>query len=274
MTLLTVNEDRCKRDGICVQTCPAGLIEIKDAAAYPTMIAGGEELCLHCGHCVAVCPRQAMDHAAIKAEACPPIRKELKLSPEQAEQFLRARRSIRVYRPETVARDLLSRVIHIARYAPSGHNMQPVQWLVIHDPQQVRHLAGIVVDWMRALVKEQSPLAQMLHMDRVIESWEAGNERIFRGAPHVIVTHAPQDNRAAQSACVLALGYLELMAPTLGLGACWAGYFNAAALFWPPMMEALALPPGHAVFGALMIGYPKFTYHRMPLRNTPDITWR
>ena len=274
MPLISVVENLCKRDGICADVCPAAIIEFKDKDSFPTMIEGGEEVCIHCGHCVAVCPHGALNHESMQADQCPPIRKEAMVSAEQAEQFLRQRRSIRTYKERSVDRDQLERLIQIARYAPSGHNTQPVSWTVIYERQEVHRLAGMVVDWMRSLIAEGSPLVEMLHLDRVIQSWEAGTERIFRNAPHLIIAHADQEGRTAQSGCTIALTYLELMATGFGLGACWAGYFTAASLFWPPIMEALELPRGHVVFGALMIGHPKYRYHRMPLRNEPNITWR
>lgn len=273
MTLLRVNREKCKRDGVCVQTCPVGIIELKDKDAFPTLIKDGDQFCIQCGHCVAVCPHQAMDHAVIRADQCPPINKDLIISAEQAEQFLRTRRSIRVYKDKTADRDLLSRLIRIARYAPSGHNTQPVEWLVIYESDRVRQLSALVIDWMRHLVREKSPLAEMFHMDRIIRSWESGTERIFRGAPHLIITHAHKETRTAPSSSTLALAYLELMAPALGVGACWAGYFMAAASFWPPALESLKLPKDHAVFGAMMVGYPKFRYHRLPTRKEPKISW-
>jgi len=89
-----------------------------------------------------------------------------------------------------------------------------------------------------------------------------------------LVTHAPKKEQSAPSACTLALSYFELAAPSLGLGACWAGFFYAASNVWPPMQQALALPEGHASFGAMMVGYPEYAYHRLPLRSEPLITWR
>lgn len=274
MSLIQVDNERCKHDDICVKTCPLKIIERKTGDACPTMIEGGDALCIHCGHCVAVCPHQAMNHVSMSADQCPPILKELQPTAEQAEQFLRMRRSIRTYKQKKVDRDLLSRLVHIARYAPSGHNTQPVEWLVIQDGDVVRELAGKVIDWMRQLVQQGAEIAQMLHMDRIIQGWDAGTDRIFRGAPHLIIAHAPQELRTSQSSSLIALAYLELMAPALGLGACWAGYFMAAALLDPPTLAALQLPQGHAVFGCVMVGYPKFRYHRLPLRKTPRITWR
>ena len=127
---------------------------------------------------------------------------------------------------------------------------------------------------MRDLLDKGGPLAKALHMDRLVAAWDAGVERICRGAPHVIVAHAPKEERTAPQACTIALTYLELAAPSFGLGACWAGYFNTAANFWPPMQEALDLPEEHVSFGAMMIGYPKFKYQRLPLRNEAHILWR
>jgi nitroreductase len=207
-------------------------------------------------------------------DACPPVQKELLLSPAQVEHALRSRRSIRTYRKKPVERETITKLIDIARYAPSGHNSQPVRWHIIYDREVVSELAGHVADWMRSLLKEQYEFAVSLHMDRVVAGWDAGMDPICRNAPHVIVTHAPKDDRAAPAACTIALSYLDLAAPSFGLGACWAGYFNAAATMWSPMQEALGLPKGDTCFGSMMIGYPKYAYHRLPLRNEPHITWR
>lgn len=274
MELLSVDQEKCKRDGICAAVCPAGIIEFKIKEAFPTMIEGGHELCIRCGHCVAVCPHGAMSHEAMNTTECPPVRDELNLQPDQVEQFLRSRRSIRTYKKKQVDRDVLTKLIELASFAPSGHNTRPVNWLVIYDSDKVQRLAGIVAEWMASLIKEGSPLAAALHMDHVVAAWEAGKDRICRGAPHVLIAHAPKDERTAPAACTIALTYLELATPAFGLGACWAGYFNAAANFWPPMAEALDLPEGHVSFGAMMVGQPQFKYPRLPLRNELKTLWR
>ena len=96
----------------------------------------------------------------------------------------------------------------------------------------------------------------------------------LRIGPHVVVAHSQKQERSAPAAGTIALAHLELAAPSFGLGACWAGYFNAAANLWPPMLEALNLPEGHVSFGAMMVGYPKYKYQRLPLRNEAKIIWR
>ncbi|NQU15281.1 MAG: nitroreductase family protein [Desulfobacteraceae bacterium] len=92
----------------------------------------------------------------------------------------------------------------------------------------------------------------------------------------MIVAHGPNDLPipASGSGCTIALTTLELAAPSFGLGACWGGYFNATANNYPPLRQALDLPENHDPYGAMMIGYPTYGYHRIPLRKDPDIKWR
>jgi len=206
-------------------------------------------------------------------DQCPSVQEHLELNADQCEHFLRSRRSIRVYMDKSVPRADLARLIEVARYAPSGHNSQCAEWLVLDNRDELRKLAGIVADWMRWMIGNMPSLALAWHMDKALQRWEDGRDVILRNAPVVIITHAEEQNRLAPSTCTIALSYLELAATSMGLGCCWAGYFNAAAVTFPPMKEALALPTGHQCFGSMMVGYPKFSYHRLPTRKPPSISW-
>jgi len=274
MALFSVDPHKCQRDGICVAECPAKIIELADDESFPKPIAGAEELCIHCGHCVTVCPHGALSLEDMKPEDCPPLRRDQLPGPEQCEHFLRSRRSIRNFKEKPVPRETLINLIEIARYGPTGHNLQPVHWLVIEKTEEVKRMGGLVADWMRLMIKEQPKLADLFHLDRVVQAWDQGVDRILRGAPHLIVAHAQKALAPAQAACIIALTYLDLAAPSFGLGTCWAGYFNTAANLYSPMQEDLKLPKGHQCFGAMMIGYPKYPYHRLPLRKEPPISWR
>lgn len=274
MTLFVVDENKCKKDGICAAECPTKIILFKGKNAVPRPAQGAEATCINCGHCVAVCPHGALSLEKMPVESCPPVKKEWLLGPEQAEHFLRSRRSIRNYKDNPVDKKTISRLIEIAGYAPTGHNFQPVNWLVIYDGDELKRLIGIVIDWMRDSIEKQHGLAKMMHFKEIVTAWDFGINVVSRGAPHLIITHASQMDPSAQSACRNALAYLELAAGPLGLGSCCCGFFDAAAMFWKPLREALDLPKGHVPQGAVMVGYPKYKYHRLPARNEPRITWR
>ena len=273
MKLFEVDQKTCDQDGICAAVCPAAIIDF-EKGGHPRPAAGAEDICIRCGHCVAVCPTGSLSHRDMPVEQCPPINEDLLLNAEQCEQFLRNRRSIRVYKKKPVPRDDLARLIEIARYAPSGHNCQCAEWLVLTDKNELQRLSGIVADWMRGMMTNMAAFASSMNMDRTLKRWEEGEDVFLRGAPAVIVAHAEKDNPLAHATCTIALTYLELAATSFGLGCCWAGYFNRAANTFPPMAEALSLPEGHRAFGSMMVGYSRFRYHRLPLRNPPPITWR
>ncbi len=274
MAHLLADERKCRRDGICVAVCPLGIIELREEKAVPTPVEGADRLCINCGHCVAVCPYGAMSLSTMDPEDCPPVRREWSLAPEQAEHFLRSRRSIRVYRDEPVERDILRRLIEVARYAPSGHNMQPVRWMVVQEAAEVRRLAGMTVDWMASVLDARPEEGRSMGLERFVRDREEGRDTVCRGAPHLVIAHGPAGSPVAATAATLALAYLELAAPSFGLGACWAGWLNAAARQWPPLGESLALPEGHAALGSMMVGRPRYRYQRLPLRREPDIDWR
>ncbi|MCL2458254.1 MAG: nitroreductase family protein [Desulfobulbus sp.] len=273
MDLFTVNQETCNRDGICAAVCPLGIIAWRQGDV-PVPAAGMEHACIRCGHCTAVCPTASLRHRDMPVDACLPVRPELRLDPEQCAHFIRARRSIRTYMERPVEREKLAQLIDMARYAPSGVNSQNARWLVIGNREELRRLSGIVIDWMRWLQVEKPAFAQEMHLQRTLEQWQAGQDVILRGAPVLIVAHAEKEHRLGASTCIIALTTLELAAPSLGLGGCWAGYFSAAAAVCPPLQEALGLPEGRQCFGAMMIGYPKFVYHRLPTRKTPTVVWR
>jgi len=77
MGLLQIDERKCKKDGVCVGECPVAIMYMKDKDSVPEMVPGGDQVCLLCGHCVAVCPHGALSHAKVPIESCPPVDKDL-----------------------------------------------------------------------------------------------------------------------------------------------------------------------------------------------------
>jgi nitroreductase/NAD-dependent dihydropyrimidine dehydrogenase PreA subunit len=268
-----VDAEKCNRDGLCVEECPARIIRLDASDGVPVPADDFTSYCIACGHCVAVCPTDAFRLKWLSPDQCPPVVRDLQLSREQAEQFLRSRRSIRTFKERPVDRTDLEKLLEMACYAPSAKNNQPWHWAVVERPAEVRRLAGLVIDYMRGFMAEKPKLAALLSYTRVVAAWDLGYERVCRGAPHLIVAHADKNWGFGAEDTALALSYLELYAPVLGLGTCWAGYFYMAVNAHPPLFEALKLPAKHRAFGAMMVGYPKFRYHRLAPRKPPKVSW-
>ncbi len=274
MSLFSIDQKKCKRDGICAAECPSKIIVQTDRKSFPSLIENGGEFCINCGHCVAVCPYGALALNTMPLSDCPPIHKKILPDADALKQLLVARRSIRQYKGKTVSRKLLAELIDVARYAPTGSNAQQVQWTVFQNPEDVRKLAGMVVDFTKIILPVLTDVERARRMQRIVDAWDDGKDRVLRGAPHLMVAHCPADLNFPAADCAIALTYMELYAYAKGLGTCWAGYFTAAAGMHEPLIKALKMPTGHKCFGAVMLGYPKYSYHRVPMRNKPLVAWR
>jgi len=268
-----VDAQKCNQDELCVQACPTGVIRMPSGGQTPVPTVDFGDWCLACGHCVAVCPTQAFRLSWLGPEDCLAFEKDLRLDDRQAEQFLRSRRSIRNFKNQPVERWKLEKLLQMACYAPSAKNSQPWHWTVIQEPAEVRRLASMVVDWMRSIMDQYPQQARERGFLRVVAAWDAGQERICRGAPHVIVVHGDKEYGFGAEDSALAISHIELFAPVLGLGSCWGGYFYSAVNWYPPLFEALGLPADHRAFGAVMVGYPQLRYQRMPQRKPPRVVW-
>jgi nitroreductase/NAD-dependent dihydropyrimidine dehydrogenase PreA subunit len=274
MSLLIVDESKCKQDGFCARDCPRAIIRIKDKESYPELVQGGEQVCLICGHCVAVCPHGAMSHTKVPFENCPPLQKELYIDEARVVQLLRSRRSIRQFKDTPVEKQKIERLIEIARYAPTGSNTQLVEWRVFAGRDKIKELAKLAADWARAMLEKDPQAAKKNpYIPGIVAAWDAGYDAVLRGAPVMVMASAPKKDHNGTVNLTLALSYLELAAPGMGLGACWAGLLQGALLGWPPLQEAIGLPEDHTHHYPMMLGYPKAKYFRLPQRKPPKITW-
>ena len=272
MNWFNLDTTTCQRDGICAEVCPGDLI-VFQKGEYPKPIDGAERVCIKCGHCVAACPTGSLSLRDTPVEQCPPVQKALYLTQQHCEHFLRSRRTIRLYQNKTIPREDMARLIEMARYAPSGYNSQCVEWLVLDKKDELQRLAGQVIEWMRWAVTEKPAFPLVKPIQNALQRWAKGNNVVYRDAPAVVITHAEKNNLLAPTSCTIALTYLDLAATSMGLGCCWAAYLNEAANEYPPMTELLSVPEGHRCYGAMMVGYPKLTFHRLPTRRPPKIKW-
>ena len=272
MALIQVDPDKCEKEGICAEVCPVNILGM-DPEKGPQVLPGLSQYCIGCGHCVAACPHGALNNVRNPLAKQTPLPTHPVVDSKTAFTFLRSRRSIRCYRDDRLSHETLEQLLHIARYAPSGHNSQGLSYVVVEGRDNLHQLCGLVVEWMRTVIVAQPELATMLHLAAIVEAHQAGRDMILRQAPHLIVATADKNSRMAQVSTYLALEYVELYATAMGLGTCWAGYVQACAQQFPPFAGFLKLPEDRMITGAMMVGYPKYAYYRLPERDPLEITW-
>jgi len=65
-------------------------------------------------------------------------------------QFIRSRRTIRAIKPDPIPDEHVEKLLEAARWAPTGFNMQPVELLVVKDPELRAGIKAIVDDYMNS----------------------------------------------------------------------------------------------------------------------------
>lgn len=138
--------------------------------------------------------------------------------------------SVRAYRPDPIAEELLAEVLEAGRLAPTAANRQPVQIIVIHTAGRAAELRRIYHrEWF-----SQAPLALCV-CALPGQAWVRG----YDGKCYADVDAA------------IIMDHLTLATADLGLGTCWIAAFDPAAA-----REVLGLPPGVEPVAFTPLGYP------------------
>jgi len=165
-------------------------------------------------------------------------------------QVFRDRRSIRTYKDTPVPAELIEQALDAARLAPSWKNLQCWRFLVLTDADK------------RA---------------RVLEAFPEGNpgRRAIAGAPVVIVVCADPSESDVENGIpyfvadtAIAFEHLCLAAHALGLGTCWMGWYDEAAI-----KAALGIPAHIRIVGITPLGYPDQAPKARPRKELSQIAF-
>ena len=137
----------------------------------------------------------------------------------------RGRRSVRAYRPDPVAEELLLELVEAARWAPTAVNTQPWEFIIITDPA------------VKAAVGKQARYFGL--------GWPH-----IHAAPALIAVCARKATPFARDDCIFAGANLMLAAAERGLGTCWIGGFNEQTI-----KRLLGVPDDYLLPGFCTVGY-------------------
>jgi nitroreductase/NAD-dependent dihydropyrimidine dehydrogenase PreA subunit len=284
---IRVLEDRCKPCLLCVRECVAGAWRAVDGR--PLMAA--PELCNRCSHCVAVCPRGAIVHAALDPVQIRRTAPGL-LVPEIYAEIVRGRRSIRQFRPKEVPADRIQSILDLAGHSPTASNQQNVGYTVISEQRRLLAISEAVFGvgrwlhaqtrkgvgrWIYRAFKTISPgngLERYLEpMAYYIAETEKGRDYILHGAPVLILVHGPAKGAFHAENCNIAAANIMNDAHARGLGTCYIGFLCLALKFSRTLRRLVQIPKGRKVYACLVMGYPAYRHAYTASRKKPAIQW-
>jgi nitroreductase len=167
-----------------------------------------------------------------------------------------------------VSNQIIEHIINdVLVYASSGHNTRGFEAVVVNGRDKLNTLTGLSCDFFQTIVDGgQARSFDLKVFDRIIKAWRGSKiDRVFRGANQAVVVHCPASFVPAEPAVKVMLTYFELMANTMGIGTTWAGYFMVAGGY-APIKEYLGIPKENNIYGAMMFGWPAFSYPLIPKR--------
>jgi nitroreductase/Pyruvate/2-oxoacid:ferredoxin oxidoreductase delta subunit len=272
MPQIIIDKNLCTRCNTCATVCVMEIIDKKTDSSYPTIPGEKTDYCLKCGHCESFCAQRALTLDFLLNEKIDATFSDSQIDPQALALYIKNRRSVRHFSSKNVNKELIAKVIDIARYAASGGNSQPVKWLVIHEPSEVKHIACLTIDWMRTIQNTSHLLAD--YVAAIISTWDNGLDLICHNAPHLLFAHVPVEPIDDPTEAIIAMTHFDIAAPSFGIGTCWAGFVKMATDNYKPLRDLLSLPEGRKAACPMLFGYSSYKITSIPRRNPVDITWK
>lgn len=290
---ISVDESRCNGCGLCVMICKDFGLELKDkkAVAAPEPAFG----CFACGHCMAVCPEDAIfieGRELSPADLFEMPSRESATGYDSLMALLQRRRSTREFKDKAVDRELIDQVLAAARTAPMGIPPSDVNVLVFDTREKanaftmdfvdyLKHLKWMTSSWFLALMKPFWTKANLeLFRDfigplivKYTEMQKQGNNYVTYDPPVLMYFYGSPYCDPADP--LIPATYAMLAAESLGLGTCMLGAIHpfiqqggAAAKFREK--HGIKYPSKEGIFVAM--GYPKMKFKKGIRRTFASVT--
>lgn len=162
---------------------------------------------------------------------------------------VKARRTIRKFKPDPVPKEHILKILDTARYAPTARNKQPWKFLVVQDRQKLDSLKDKAIEWFINTYGKDNPDGESFRksVNQMAENALSAPlyVAVLVNTKEAIPEYAVHDG-------VLAAGYLMLAAKSLGYG---TGFYTR--LFPEEKMKAFfGIPDEYAVICFTPLGVP------------------
>jgi nitroreductase/NAD-dependent dihydropyrimidine dehydrogenase PreA subunit len=258
----------------CVKDCPSNAIDIEKGTINAS--------CIHCGHCVAICPESTV------FPDMDPVKKlnSLKVSPIEFQDLSASIRTCRSYQNKEVDDSTLNLLIENMKHYPSASNARPIEITAVKTQELIQKLNDrtaetliktikvITSPLLMPILKALAPKMNVSRLNNYKKQYIVRNtpesSLVCHHAPMVMLFHAPvkKYGMAAADAYIWST-YTSIYANTLGLGTCFNGFITNGMERSKAMRSEFSIPSGHRVYAALLLGYPKVKYINEAGRDIP-----
>ncbi len=284
---IKIDEKKCNSCGLCVRDCISGCLTSNDDRP----VVNRPEWCSLCSHCLAICPKGAIEHSGLTGWPPQPVGSE-KLDQKMYKRTVMTRRSIRQFKDIDVHRKDIEDIIALASYSPTASNSRDVSYIVISDKKQIRNIGmsifkkfekimkffknppGSFLTFLINLIASKNTVNRYLDRYEFFTNWvKNGRDIITHDAPVLILILGPKKSRFARENSAIAACNITNYANTKGLGTCYIGLINVALDLNRKLSKSLGVPKGKKAYLALVMGYQAYKFQNTPVRPEPTINW-
>lgn len=217
------------------------------------------------------------------------------------EKVIYSRRSLRVYKPDAVPKEMIHRVLEAGRFAPSAGNCQGWKFVVVTDRKLLDELSAATIGFLGLFTKlyqgkgtartalkkslafikpnaiDQRPMCAIQAL--ITPKFGEGNLDTFFNAPAAIFLLKHHLHISEPDLGIGICGQnIVLAAHSLGLGTCYVGFVSNALNLDPrtksKFHKRLGIEwPYDKVGTVLTIGYPAVPADKPVDRELPKVTW-
>ena len=192
-------------------------------------------------------------------------------------ELVKKRRSTRKFKPEPIPDEYVDKIIEAARWAPSGANSQPWEFIIIKKPELKQKIIEYITEYnrlMRKLELLREPALQFKWGPPGYRNASAfillcGDTRLKEAYPLNKVLQ-PKGSSIFDSSLANTFLYMTLAAATLGLGAEWISV-TATPYVQAFTKDLLGIPKELEIYDMLAVGYPDEEPGPRPVRALEDI---
>jgi nitroreductase len=191
-------------------------------------------------------------------------------------ELFKKRQSIRKFKPDPVPDEYVDKIIEAARWAPSGANSQPWQFIVIKKDELKKRISEIIEENQDTVVKIELTRDEDIRFNfrplgfgsAPVFIIQVGDPRLKECYP--LETGLTHGDRTLESSQASAFLYMMLAATSLGLAAQWV---SASSATYPQALikKLLGVPRELVIYDMMALGYPDMTPPPRLVRSKKDI---
>ena len=271
-----INLERCTKCLKCEKDCPSNAITIETGEISNS--------CIHCGHCVAICPEMAVRPDFGDVFLLQPHT----VTPKDFRNLTSGIRSCRSYLAKDVPDAVLLQLVENMKHYPSASNARPLQISIVRSKEKVKLLNDLTAEalirlfslvcspWISPFIRIFAPSINIKKLKRYkelfIERQKTNDSQICHHAPAVLLFHGESSKTGmAEADANIWATYTSIFANTLGLGTCFNGFIVKAMGKKSKLNPQFKVPANHQVYASLLVGYPKVKFRNETSRQSPIV---